>query len=401
MIGTRLGPYTIEALLGTGGMGTVYRAAGPDGVVALKIVHPALLGEGGARERLAREAELGRRVQHGNVVRTLGSGEADGALFLVMEYVEGRTLDKLREELGAVPEELCRHIASEVAQGLAAVHAAGAVHRDLKPANVLVARDNTVKLMDLGVARLRDEAARMSRTGAFVGSVDYAAPEQFEGASDLDGRTDLHALGVLLYELATGRHPFRRDSLQGTMGAILNAAPPPLDGKSSPFFHAVVGRLLQKQRADRSGSRRRRSCSTCWTAARTATGGAGRPVRPPGSSPSRARRRCTAARRSSTACSGTSRQCAGAKAASSSSTARPASARRASSTSSCAGCASRPSRSSSCSAAIRPPAPRPRTRWPGRSGSASRPRTSRRRRRSCPRSRRCCAGNRRPTASRR
>ncbi|MHC4959285.1 MAG: protein kinase domain-containing protein [Planctomycetota bacterium] len=251
MIGTRLGPYTIEALLGTGGMGTVYRAAGPDGVVALKIVHPALLGEGGARERLAREAELGRRVQHGNVVRTLGSGEADGALFLVMEYVEGRTLDKLREELGAVPEELCRHIASEVAQGLAAVHAAGAVHRDLKPANVLVARDNTVKLMDLGVARLRDEAARMSRTGAFVGSVDYAAPEQFEGASDLDGRTDLHALGVLLYELATGRHPFRRDSLQGTMGAILNAAPPPLDGKSSPFFHAVVGRLLQKQRADR------------------------------------------------------------------------------------------------------------------------------------------------------
>jgi serine/threonine-protein kinase len=146
---------------------------------------------------------------------------ADGdAHFLVMEYVEGRTLPAISEELGRVPEESCRHVGREVSNGLSAIHAVGAVHRDLNPDNVLITNDHAVKVVDLGVARLGGGAsARVSQTGAFVGSLQYGAPEQFRDTTTVDGRTDLHALGLLLYELATGTHPFeaaarssRRDS---------------------------------------------------------------------------------------------------------------------------------------------------------------------------------------------
>src|SRR3990172_4169430 len=105
-----------------------------------------------------------------------------------MEYVEGQTLRALLDELGTVPEELCRHVGREVAKGLVAIHAAGVVHRDLKPENVLITKDHVVKVMDLGVARLADEAMRLSQSGAFVGSIQYAAPEQVQDAESVDGR---------------------------------------------------------------------------------------------------------------------------------------------------------------------------------------------------------------------
>src|SRR5439155_22533838 len=137
-----------------------------------------------------READFGRSVHHVNVAQTLDFGDGD-VPFLVIEYVEGRTLASLIDELGALPESLCRHVGREVARGLAAIHAAGAVHRDVKPENVLVTPDHVVKVMDLGVARLMDESTRLSRTGAFVGSLRYAAPEQLErGGESVDGRTD-------------------------------------------------------------------------------------------------------------------------------------------------------------------------------------------------------------------
>jgi serine/threonine-protein kinase len=179
--GAQIGPYRILATLGSGGMGTVYRAEGPQGEVALKVVREGLLEEGFFR-RFLREAEIGRRVVHENVVRTLDADAAtvDGAVrhFLVMEYVEGQTLRDLLREMGRVPEDLCRHIGREVGSGLRAIHDAGAVHRDLKPENVLITADHVVKVMDLGVARLVDEAARRSITGGFVGTFLYAAPER-------------------------------------------------------------------------------------------------------------------------------------------------------------------------------------------------------------------------------
>jgi serine/threonine protein kinase/tetratricopeptide (TPR) repeat protein len=269
LIGTTLGPYRLDRELGAGGMGKVYaavvegRAPGLDAGtrVALKIVHPHLLETPGFFMRFLREAEIGRSVVHENVVRThmadaLRHGGED-VHFLVMEYVEGQTLRELLDELDRVPEELCRHIGREVAKGLAAIHAAGVIHRDLKPENVLITADHhTVKVMDLGVARLAEETLRLSQSGAFVGSVEYAAPEQF-GAKEVGAAADLHALGLVLYELATAQHPFRADDFRAVMRRVLDEKPrrpAEINPQLSPFFEELVLQLLEKDPARRIAS---------------------------------------------------------------------------------------------------------------------------------------------------
>jgi tetratricopeptide (TPR) repeat protein len=261
----KIGPYALERELGAGAMGTVYAAtvgARAPGLelgdeVALKVVHPQLLERSGFFRRFMREAEVGTRIRHENVVRTHLCDQlvVDGTpyAFLVMEYVEGRTLTQLRDDLGCVPEELCRHIGREMSKGLIAIHEAGIVHRDVKPDNVLVTRDHVVKLMDLGVARLEDEEVRLSRPGAFVGSPEYASPEQFEGG-DVDGRCDLHAVGVVLYELACGVQPFRADSFRHVMKRICEEAPRRLGDvqpQISEFLEELVHTLLEKDRSAR------------------------------------------------------------------------------------------------------------------------------------------------------
>ena len=243
-------------------MGTVYLAEDGATRVAVKVIHPHLLARRGFFERFLREAEIGKRVRHENVVATLDADAVDvdgrAVHFLVMEYVEGRTLRALLDELGRVPEELCRHVGREVAKALAAIHAAGAVHRDLKPDNVLITKDHVVKVMDLGVARLADEAMRLSQTGAFVGSVRYAAPEQFHaGGAEVDGRADLYALGLSLYELATGRHPFAGDDFRVVVRQQMTETPRPageVNPQLSPFFEEVLRRLLEKDRDARFAS---------------------------------------------------------------------------------------------------------------------------------------------------
>jgi serine/threonine protein kinase/tetratricopeptide (TPR) repeat protein len=269
LAGRTLGNWRLDSVLGSGGMGTVYlataaaRGLSPDAGsrVAIKFIHPHLAERTGFFERFLREAEIGRRVRHANVVRTLDVDEfVDGTTrrhFLVMEYVEGRTLRALLAEVGSVPEALCRHIGREVAAALAAIHAAGAVHRDLKPDNVLVTNDHVVKVMDLGVARLADEAVQLSQTGSFVGSLLYGAPEQFDGAAEIDARADLHALGLLLYELVTGVHPFAHDDFRVVIRRIANDVPRRLgeiDPQIAPFFEEVVHALLAKKPEDRLAS---------------------------------------------------------------------------------------------------------------------------------------------------
>ncbi len=232
--------------------------------VALKIVHPHLLAVPELLQRFQREGEAGMAVRHSNVVRTLRvetlAHEGGPVHLLVMEYVEGQTLRSLLDELEKVPERLCRHIGREVAKGLAAIHAAGIVHRDLKPENILITHDEVVKVMDLGVARLKDEALRLSQTGAFLGSIHYAAPEQFGGAWDeVDGRTDLHGLGLVLYELATGRHPYSEGNtpLPTVMHRALTEVPRrvvELNAQLSPFLDDMVHTLLAKKREQRFAS---------------------------------------------------------------------------------------------------------------------------------------------------
>jgi serine/threonine protein kinase/predicted ATPase len=265
MLEMRLGPYRLDRELGAGGMGKVFaarvegRVPGLDvgAVVALKVVHPHLLETPGFFKRFLREAEIGESVVHENVVRTYDCDAVSvgGAPhhFLVMEYVEGQTLRGLLAELERVPEELCRHIGREVAKGLAAIHAAGVVHRDMKPENVLITKDHAVKVMDLGVARLADEQLRLSQSGAFIGSVEYAAPEQF-GGKHLGPAADLHALGVILYELSCAQHPYRADDFRGVMRRVLDETPrrcAAINPQLSPFFEEVVHALLAKRPEDR------------------------------------------------------------------------------------------------------------------------------------------------------
>jgi len=263
MQGKALGAYQIEEELGSGGMGTVWLARDEEGLrFAVKVIHSHLLESPGFFKRFLREAEIGKAVRHPNVVRCYDADArvVDGRQqnFLVMEYVEGQTLRALLEELDRVPEELCRHIGREVAKGLSAIHEAGVVHRDLKPENVLITPDHEVKIMDLGVARLADEAIRLSQSGAFVGSIHYAAPEQFKGGgADLDGRADLHALGLILYELSSGTHPYLADDVPQVLRRVLNDQPRrlgELNPQLSAFFEEVSHTLIEKDREKRFNS---------------------------------------------------------------------------------------------------------------------------------------------------
>ena len=241
MEGERLGPYAILRELGSGAMGTVYEARDADGVrVALKVVHPHLLSHEGFRERFLREANVGRRIHHPNVIRTLDAGEVDGRPYIALEFVVGGTLDDLRQELGRVPETLCRHIGTHAARGLDAIHAEGIVHRDVKPENILITPDHDVRLMDLGLARSSTGTDRVTLTGQFVGSPAYCPPEQFMGEAVLDARSDLYSLGVTLYELATGERPFKAKSLEMLALKIMEAKPP---GSSSGVGAAGEGNL--------------------------------------------------------------------------------------------------------------------------------------------------------------
>jgi serine/threonine protein kinase/tetratricopeptide (TPR) repeat protein len=258
VIGQQLGPYTIEAELGSGGMGTVYRAQGPDGTVALKVVHPHLLATPGFFKRFLREAEIGKAVRHENVVRTLDCDQLviDGTAhaYLVMEHVAGKSLRQLLEDLGIIPETLLREIALQTADGLAAIHAAGIVHRDLKPENILITDDHEIRIMDLGVAKLQEATIELTREGQFAGSLLYAAPEQFRGDVEVGPASDLYSLGVLLYELATGDNPFHRDDHAQVIEAHLNHQPRRAyerNTETTRFLAELVACLLGKDPSKR------------------------------------------------------------------------------------------------------------------------------------------------------
>ncbi|MHC4407681.1 MAG: serine/threonine-protein kinase [Planctomycetota bacterium] len=262
MIGNKLNRYTIVSELGTGGMGKVYLAVTPSGHrVALKVVHPHLVNTPGFFKRFLREGEIGRKVKHENVVRTL---DVDATTiddkqvnYMVMEFVRGKSLRELLVELGTVPETLLREIALQLSAGLNAIHSADIIHRDIKPENVLITRDHTVRIMDLGVAKMQEASVALTLGGQFAGSYLYAAPEQFEKDTDVGPAADLYALGVLLYELATADNPFRADSVSAIMAKHSEEEPPPLRDRApevSPFFAAVVHTLLAKDPSDRFAS---------------------------------------------------------------------------------------------------------------------------------------------------
>jgi serine/threonine-protein kinase len=219
--------YELLALLGAGGMGNVYKARDLelDEVVALKILRRDVAGAPGALDRFRREVKLARRVTHANVARVFDIGELGEEKILTMELVDGEALSVLLEREGPLSLARCLEIASAICAGVGAAHAAGVVHRDLKPDNVMLAKDGRVVVTDFGIARA--VVGETSKTfGGFVGTPAYMAPEQVEGTT-IDERTDVFAFGAMLYEMATGAHPWQGDSALVVAAARL--LHPPMD----------------------------------------------------------------------------------------------------------------------------------------------------------------------------
>jgi serine/threonine protein kinase/Tfp pilus assembly protein PilF len=248
--GSSLGPYRITAELGHGGMGVVYTAQDPrlKRQVAIKLLPPDLTRDETAKQRFLQEAQAASALDHPNICTIFEINETeDGQLYLVMAHYEGETL-KERIERGALPVDDSVDIATQVGRGLAEAHGAGIVHRDIKPANLLIATGGTVKILDFGLAKLAG-AEGVTQTGSVVGTVAYMSPEQARG-EEVDHRTDIWSLGVVLHEMLSGQPPFRGDNLLTLSHAIQQEPPPVLAGDSSSPSSVVV-RSLDKSQSQR------------------------------------------------------------------------------------------------------------------------------------------------------
>jgi serine/threonine-protein kinase len=270
----RFGRYELQTRLGAGGMGEVWRARDHDlhRDVAVKFLPERYAADSGRLGRFAQEARAASQLNHPNIVTIHEIGEAAGMPYIVMELVEGRTL---REALadGPVPLKRLLEIGTQIADGLAKAHAAGIVHRDLKPENVMVREDGFVKVLDFGLAKLRSDSSPdrqlwfdtgaptwpespspQTAAGAVLGTVGYMSPEQARGR-DVDYRTDQFTLGAILYELATGRPAFRRETSAQTLAAILGDTPEPIAALNpavpAPVRWVIEGRCLAKDAAER------------------------------------------------------------------------------------------------------------------------------------------------------
>ena len=253
MIGETIqGRYRVESEIGRGGMGTVYRVHDIllDRDVAVKVLSASAVE---SRARLLREARATAKLNHPNIVSVYDAGESAGLLYIVMELAPGHSLHAHHPE--ALEEIIA--IARQICAALDHAHAQGIVHRDLKPENVLLTNEGTAKLMDFGLARTLG-AAHITQEGAIIGTVFYLAPEQAQGR-EVDGRSDLYSLGVMLYEFATGQLPFVGDDPIAIISQHLNSPvvpPSTIRSEISPSFEAIIVKLLAKDPNDRFGSAR-------------------------------------------------------------------------------------------------------------------------------------------------
>ncbi len=254
-----VGPYELLEEIGTGGMGTVYRARRLDDRAerAVKVIHPHLLNTHDMRRRFVREGEIGIAISHPGIVRIYERGEAAGRAFIAMEYLPGRTLREIVKRSGPAPIPVAVRIATDLADAVAALHEAGVVHRDLKSENVMVSPEGGVKILDFGLARLA-EGTRLTATGHVAGTPEYMAPEQIHGDA-VGNAVDIWALAICLYEMLVGVSPFARGGTVATFEAALREEPVPAGKVRTgipPELDATVLKALAKDAANRWSSMR-------------------------------------------------------------------------------------------------------------------------------------------------
>jgi len=260
--GSSIGPYQILFRLGSGGMGEVWRARDTrsDRDVAIKVLSPEAVRDPERMSRFATESKAATALKHPNILAVYEVGESEFGPYIVMEFVDGETVRSMLNE-GRLPLGRALDVAAQAAEGIANAHAAGMVHRDVKPENLMVSRQGVVKILDFGLARLLrpggafgDTEAARTAVGMVVGTAGYLSPEQLRGERATE-RSDVFALGVVLYEMAMGSNPFQRSNAVETFSAILRDDPPPLDRVGAPAeLSFVIGRALAKKPEERFAS---------------------------------------------------------------------------------------------------------------------------------------------------
>jgi len=251
MIGKNISHYHILEKLGEGGMGVVYKAEDLKlkRMVAIKFLPKTLSVHGEERERFTLEAQAASALNHPNVATIYEIDEAGGETFIVMEYVEGKTL---RESMQGLTIRQVTDIGIQIAEGLAAAHEKGIVHRDIKAENIMLRKDGRVQVMDFGLAKLRG-VSKLTKTGSTIGTIGYMSPEQVQGI-ETDSRTDIFSLGVVLYELLTRQLPFKGGHEAAVMYEIVNVEPPPVSSirqDVEPELERIVMKCLEKDREER------------------------------------------------------------------------------------------------------------------------------------------------------
>jgi len=259
------GPYKILTLLGQGGGGAVYRAWDPrlEREVALKLISEPRSNDSKRAERFVAEARAASALNHPNIVTVLDAAFDSGTPYIVSELIDGHTL---REEMvrGPLPPRRLLDLATQIADGLSAAHDAAIIHRDIKPENIMVTRTGRLKIVDFGLASpgtpeppgaesTQDDVQTRTDFGLRVGTIAYMSPEQARGAA-VDFRTDQFSLGLVLFEMAAGRHAFKRDTPAATLDAIINDEPlnlSALDARLPPLFRWIVERCLTKDPQER------------------------------------------------------------------------------------------------------------------------------------------------------
>jgi hypothetical protein len=254
-LGSTVGNYRIESVAGRGGMGVVYVATQLrlNRRVALKVITPDLAEDAGFRERFTHESQIAASIDHPNVIPVHEAGEHEGLLYLSMRYVEGTDLGRLLRAEGRVAPQRATYILAQVAEALDAAHAHGLVHRDVKPANILIAAGERTYLTDFGLTKHAESSSGLTKTGTWVGTVDYVAPEQIQG-EHVDARSDVYALGCVLFHALAGQVPFPRPSEIAKIYAHMQDDPPAVAWDQlgvPPQVDGVLRRAMAKDPAAR------------------------------------------------------------------------------------------------------------------------------------------------------